>query len=224
MSEKEGTCFVVKGETMDNYEIAKERIRPEFLKYSQDEMIRRFGLDHSDQYLYVEFCGETFRIERSTGIVEKDPEGNGFLSGIQPGSYEEVLSIYDMLCYSRPDAALSGQWSLVNSLPGVGQNNGLGDNAVMTYEKEIDRDQEAFRRACRELKGTEVPMGDIGFEIPVFPFFPVRLRFYGSDEEFPAKLSVLFDRNTLQYLHYETTYYVVNCLMRAVRSRMAGKK
>ena len=65
-------------------------------------------------------------------------------------------------------------------------------------------------------------MGDIGYEIPVFSFFSLRLRFYRADEEFPAKLSILFDAHTLQYMHYETTYYVVNCLMRAIRKRMTG--
>ena len=116
---------------MDNYEIAKERIRPEFLKYDQETMIRRFGLDHDGEYLYLDFCGERYRIQRSSGIVEKSAEGTrDFQAGVLPGNYEEVLSIYDILCYSRPEAALTGRWCLVNSLPGVGQNNGLGDHAV----------------------------------------------------------------------------------------------
>ena len=209
---------------MNNYEITKERIRPEFLKYSQEDMIRRFGLDYSEKYLYLDFCGARYRIERSTGVVEKSPEGDrDFRRGAVPGNYEEDLSIYDILCYSRPEASLSGRWCLVNSLPGVGQNNGLGDNAVQRYEQEIDRYPEAFREACGELGGREVPMGDMGYEIPVFPFFPLRLRFYYGDEEFPAQLSVLFDENTLQYMHYETTYYVVNCLMGRVHEKILKK-
>ena len=60
---------------MNNYEITKERIRPEFLKYSQEDMIRRFGLDYSEKYLYQDFCGARYRIERSTGVVEKKPGG-----------------------------------------------------------------------------------------------------------------------------------------------------
>lgn len=67
-------------------------------------------------------------------------------------------------------------------------------------------------------------MGDMGYEIPVFPFFPLRLRFYYGDEEFPAQLSVLFDENTLQYMHYETTYYVVNCLMGRVHEKILKKQ
>ena len=209
---------------MDNYEIAKERIRPEFLKYDQETMISRFGLEHDSGYLYLDFCGDRYRLRRESGVVEKAADGTGdFQAGVLPGNYEEVLSIYDILCYSKPDAGLTGRWCLVNSLPGVGQNNGLGDNAVQRYENEINRNPEAFRQACRELGGTEIPMGDIGFEIPVFPFFPMRLRFYCADEEFPAQLSILFDENTLHYMHYETTYYVVNCLMRSIYKRMEGK-
>lgn len=206
---------------MNNYEIAKENARPYFLKYDQEAIIRRFRLEHDAEYLYLDFCGSHFRIARATGEVERAADGgSGFAGTVVPADFEETLSIYDILCYSRPDASLSGRWSLVNSLPGVGQNNGLGDNAVQRYEKEIDEKQEAFRRACLALGGREVPMGDIGYEIPVFPFFPMRLRFYCADEEFPAQLSILFDENTLCYMHYETTYYVVNCLMRSIHKRM----
>lgn len=206
---------------MNNYEITKEKSRPEFLKYDQEEMIRRFGLEHDEEYLYLDFCGDRYRIHRAAGVVEKSAGGKkDFQAGTEPGNYEEALSIYDMLCYSKPDAALSGRWSLINSLPGVGQNNGLGDNVMIACEKEIDEHPDEFRRACVELGGKEVDMGDIGYEIPVFPFFPMRLRFYYSDEEFPASLSVLFDEKTLLFMHYETAHYVRGCLLKAVREKM----
>ncbi len=206
---------------MNNYEIAKEKIQPEFLKYDQEAMIRRFRLAHDDAYLYLEFCGTTFRICRSTGAVEK-PAGPGgtFAAGAVPADFTEALSLYDMLCWSRPDASLSGRWCQVNRLPGVGQNQGLGDRLTDGEEQEIDQHPEAFRRACRELGGTEIPLGDLGYQIPVFPFFPVQLRFYHGDEEFPAQLTVLFDENTLQFMHYETTYYVRGCLLRAILQKM----
>ena len=84
----------------------------------------------------------------------------------------------------------------------------------------IDKYPEIFEQICKELNGEKISWGDIGYEIPVFPFFPVRLRFYHGDEEFSAQLSILFDEHTLEYMHYETTYYVTACLLRTIHSRM----
>ena len=178
-------------------------------------MIRRFGLDYSEKYLYQDFCGARYRIERSTGVVEKKPGGRQrFPQGAVPGNYEEVLSIYDILCYSRPEASLSGRWCLVNSLPGVGQNNAWGTMRCSGMSRRLT----GIRRPSGK------PAGNWGTGSCLWaiwdmrsrcsPSFPASAVLYG-DEEFPAQLSVLFDENTLQYMHYETTYYVVNCLMAA---------
>ena len=37
----------------------------------------------------------------------------------------------------------------------------------------------------------------------------VRLKFYLSDDEFPAQLVMLWDNEILKYMRYETTYYVM---------------
>ena len=47
----------------------------------------------------------------------------------------------------------------------------------------------------------------------MFPFLPVQLRFWDADEEFPAQLRFLWDRNTLKFLHFETVYYVIGHLL-----------
>ena len=208
---------------MDNYEIAKERIRPEFLKYDQETMISRSVWSMTAVICtWISAGTDTGSGEIPESWKKPPTEPEIF----RRGSCREIMKKFyrSMISSVIPArAGLTGRWCLVNSLPGVGQNNGLGDNAVQRYENEINRNPEAFRQACRELGGTEIPMGDIGFEIPVFPFFPMRLRFYCADEEFPAQLSILFDENTLHYMHYETTYYVVNCLMRSIYKRMEGK-
>ena len=49
--------------------------------------------------------------------------------------------------------------------------------------------------------------------IDVFPFFPVMFQFWEGDEEFSPQVRVLWDRNTMQYLHFETTYYLQGDLM-----------
>lgn len=200
--------------TWDNYEYTKEKSRPDFLRHDQEKMIRRFSLRWDRNFLYLPFAGVDYRISRKTGTVERLCPGGQTACA----DYEETMTIYDVLCHRNPGPGT--EWCLVNSLPGVGQNSGVGENIETEDAACIHKDPEAFKNACRKLGGREIPLGDIGFEIPVFPFFPVRLRFYFADEEFPAQLSILFHSRTLEYMHYETTYYAAACLLRAVRREM----
>ena len=64
------------------------------------------------------------------------------------------------------------------------------------------------------------PAAISAMKFPFIRFIPCACGFISPTKSFPAQLSVLFDENTLRYMHYETTYYVVSCLMRAIRSRM----
>ena len=58
-----------------------------------------------------------------------------------------------------------------------------------------------------------VPIGaDVGYVVPVFHDFATWFQFYDGDDEFPASITYLFDENALQYMHYETLWYVMNAL------------
>ena len=42
------------------------------------------------------------------------------------------------------------------------------------------------------------------------------------DYEFPASLQLLWDTNTLDFVHYETTYYIAGHLLSRLRELMGG--
>ena len=66
-------------------------------------------------------------------------------------------------------------------------------------------------RLCRgHLAG---PGGDVSRILDVFDFFPVCVRFWDADEEFPASLQFLWDANALDFLYYETLWYVMGDLL-----------
>ena len=47
----------------------------------------------------------------------------------------------------------------------------------------------------------------------VFDFFPVCVRFWDADEEFPASLQFFWDAGALDFLYYETLWYVMGELL-----------
>ena len=59
------------GRSTGNYEKQVYFARDLFLRYDQDAMIRKFDLTSDGQFLYVELLHQSYRISRSTGVVER---------------------------------------------------------------------------------------------------------------------------------------------------------
>ena len=47
----------------------------------------------------------------------------------------------------------------------------------------------------------------------MFDFLPVTLQFWDADDEFDAVLKIMWDRRTLDFMRYETTYYAAGRLL-----------
>ena len=198
-----------------NYDVSAARAAQAFLQYDSVHMAEKFGLTLDEDYLYVMFVSAPYRVSRRTGVVER-------LDDVQPQpvTFNECMTIYDVLCDSKDGCHLTGHFCRVNDLPGVAQTSGLGNDLFAAYEKRFDEDIDALCRACQALGGTPLTGGDAGYQLPLFPFLPVQLRFWRSDEEFPASLQLLWDENTQQFMRYETTYYAANHLMRTLCAKM----
>ena len=191
----------------DNYAITTARAAQLFLGYDSAAMAEKFDLPLDEEFLYITFVAAPYRVNRKTGLVER-------LDGAQPApaGFNESLTIYDVLCDSKPGCRLSGRYCRVNSLPGVAQTAGLGNDLFDSYAGRFDRDPAALARACEALGGTPLSGADVGYTLPLFPFLPVQLRFWRSDEEFPPSLQLLWDEYALQFMRYETTYYAAGHL------------
>lgn len=57
------------------------------------------------------------------------------------------------------------------------------------------RDAQAFHKAVRLLDGQREPFGDAAYSLQVLPGIPLTFILWEADDEFPARISVLFDAN-----------------------------
>lgn len=214
-------------ERTGNYGIRREEAKKYFLTFDQQRIIERFGLEHNEEYLFLDFVGSRYGINRKNGEVERLTDAGkksapAEIHGVrpEPAGFEEVLSIFDLLCHEGQKPGMSGNWGPVNSLKNRPATIGVQTAASGKYADLFDRDVEAYERACQRLGGTAVKAGDVGYEIPVFREIRVRLKFYRSDEEFPAQITLLWDENTLAYVYYETTFYIMNYLYEKIAGIM----
>ena len=197
---------------MDNYQLSRDRAQQYFLNFDQEALIRTWNLKHDAKALYVPFFGREYTLCRKSGRIYRH-------DGTEAG-FEEVLSIFDLLCHHGADKTLSGRWAPVNSLDGMGTTAGVGTAFHTGISAIFDKNPAAFCAACEALGGTPVAMGDLGYQFHVFGPLCVILKFYHSDEDFPASCTILWDANTLQFLFYETTFYIAGFLLRTIADAM----
>lgn len=203
-------------EKRDNYQITLVRTRELFLKYDQQAIIDRFSLNADERYLYLTFVARPYRIERTTGAIEflKDrwlPAGHG-----------DGMTIYDILCDSKPDARVSGRfqnaWNQrnVSSAP----NGSLFQSSADFFSGKCA----LLSAACERLGGERVSTGDVGFDIPVFNEIKMRMLFWDADDEFPASMNLQWDEHILDFMRYETTFYAAGFILNRLREEAENER
>jgi hypothetical protein len=134
--------------------------------------------------------------------------------------FNEAMSIYDLLCDSKEGCHLSGSFTTLTSLQGTVKSAQPGQDMFAETARVFDGHLQELAEACRRLGGTPAGKGDVSYELPVFDCLPVQLQFWASDEDFPASFQMLWDTNILDFIRYETTYYVAGHLIRRIRELM----
>ncbi len=152
------------------------------------------------------FVGRLYRIHRQTGRVQGSEDG---FCHSTDGTFDEAMSIYDLLCCSK-----EGCFACPASLGPCGVPlPGPWRGAFHAPCGKIQGKSQALRQACQALGGVEAGKGDVAYCLPVFDCLPVRLAFWEADEDFPPSLQFQWDRNTTDFIHFETTFYVTSHLL-----------
>ncbi len=197
-----------------NYARQAKNAMVRFLTYDQNYLIRKFHLQWDEDYLYMTMLHLPYRLNRRTGMPEKLVDGTW-----QKGdSFNEVLTLFDILCDSRDDRSLAGKWVQTQNF-GHLFHRALTETSQDLFAQYFDRQPERLIYACRALGGVPIESGDLGFAIELLDGLSVALQFWHSDEEFPAAVRWFWDANALQYLRYETMYYAIGM----VKARLMEK-
>ncbi len=188
---------------MNNYDKMLEAARLHFLEYDVSQLAKRPGVTDAGDCLTTQFFGAPVQIRKADGQI--------LLEG-RPAGFGEGLTIYDWLCDAKPGAKASCEFCQVTSLPGILVRSGTLVMNCDALAAKIDKNPASFLAAVEKMGGKWLPMGDLGCELMAFPDLPMRIKFYHADEEFPASMTLLWDKNTRDFIRYETVYYLAGCL------------
>ncbi len=219
-SKKGSVCSYCVCKRMSNYEIMKRQMQKEFVKYPQEQMIGKFGLQSDGDYIYIRFISRPYRIGRVSGEVRWLDERSG---NWEEADYNEAMTIYDVLCYSKENCALAGEFVNMKSLSSIqGGSMSVGSGLFQDTEKLFDHREGELAAACEKLNGTKWGKGDVAYQLPMFDFMPIGIQFWNSDEDFPASLQWFVDKNMVDYMHFETVWFALSHLLRRIKEEMGG--
>ena len=122
--------------------------------------------------------------------------------------------------YAQKDAALFGEYCSVMQLDGIAKSSNPGGFMFSSFCRRLEGRAQALRKACEALGGTPFPIGEVAYQLPLFDFLPIVVQFWDADEDFPGQLMIKWDRNILQYMHFETTFYATGCLLQRILELM----
>ena len=203
---------------ISNYEKMKNKMADAFLEYDQENMIKKFGLEHDENYLYICFFNRKYRIDRKNGQVSWL---NAAFQTAEKADYNEAMTIYDVLCYSKENCRLAHEWVNVGSLSTIrGGTLAKSGNFFQDAAKRFDGKTEALARACQALNGKEISKGDAAYELDMFSFLPIAIHYWEADEDFPASLQLFTDKNILDFMHYETLMFAISHLLNRLQKLM----
>ena len=172
-----------------NYDLQAQAAGHSFAAQDLNAIAARFALRCDETYLYLELLHEPLRLSRADGAAERLHGGVWM-----PAPFGAAMTAYDLLSNPNGFPVLSGQWCSHDSFNAVQAGTLQG-----------------------QLKASVTPLlwppAGATAVLPVLPFFPVLLRFWEADDEFPAQLQFLWDRNSMRYLTYETSFYTHRAIL-----------
>jgi len=118
----------------------------------------------------------------------------------QSASFHLHLSAVNYLIRAQ-DAPLAGELVSAKQFPtGPLFFRGPHELPAKKLEDRFGSDRAAFESAGLALGGRRVDHGDAAVELALFPRLPITVVLWLEDDEFPARVSYLFDRTADQHL------------------------
>jgi hypothetical protein len=87
---------------------------------------------------------------------------------------------------------------------------------VEEIRRAFGKDAAGFMRAGIRLGGVEIPYGDKALALRVFPKVPLAYVLWQEDQEFPARVTVLFDATIQNHFSLDGVW----CLVAEVSQRL----
>jgi hypothetical protein len=110
---------------------------------------------------------------------------------------DPMLTLVTLLYFNRVDQLipLSGSLASIRDLKGAHFFTGPHELRMSPLLERFGEDPDGFRQAAERLGGQPEDMADAAYRLLPFPRIPLHYLYWSKNEEFDARIEVLFDRS-----------------------------
>ncbi len=167
----------------------------------------RFGIRND----YVDILG--LRVDFETG------ETTDLLSNAKTNTSRVIPHLYYHT--KSQDKGIANEWVKYNALSGSWAcRYNFDEKDVNALADAFVKNREGLFAALKKFGAKEVDYGDAAFEIPFLPMIKVLLVFEDADDEFPASVRLLYDRNSIYYMPHEQlgdiSWFIAGRVLKAI--------
>jgi hypothetical protein len=192
------------------------RVHPslfENLDRADHTIICRHSLAHYDEAVgsyFLDFLQERYCIEPHNCVIKSV---TGPISAVEPSVDLQIILLIYLL--NAREIPLAEKLVAPSSLSG-GKNFFQGSHRLPMEPvlARYDRDKTGFLGRGGSLGATQKDYGDAALVFTALPRVPVVMVLWEADEEFPARLSVLFDATIDKHLPLDAIYGLVTEICR----------
>ena len=196
---------------MESFSKTHDKFWQEIEKIEPARIVENTGVsyDRKKNVFRVRVIDETYVVNLTERTINSEEPGQ------KEPTFEVNLIIVTYLTLGQ-GVTLSGEWVSEQVLPSgnfffKGLHSLPGQKIIDVYDDNIQE----LRNRCIQLGGKEIESsGDFGIEFFLLPKFPVRITYWRGDEEFPARVSFLLDRNADRFLYLDGILGLVKLLVK----------
>ena len=183
----------------------------ESLRTQSAEQMLRLGAEKTVDGCRLAVLESAFDVDVSTGCVRTS-------SGCEVSPQWRILALHYLASRCHPQT-LTPRIIFANIPSARAYARVYQQRVIDRLCATAGRDAESLLAGAKRLNGRTVQGGDLAMDFDVFPRIPLRLIWYGPDEEFAPSATLLLPANIESYLPVEDIVVLSERLV----SRLAGK-
>lgn len=210
-------AFQNRGYLFSNHEALSQQWRTAFAGYDPSHIAEILHLETDENYLYLSYFQTPYRLRLKDGWLEKKTED----CWSEDLYFNETMSIYHLLQYTKDQPLITGVWVPNTALEGAGSHNrNLPDPLLTPFAAKFSGKGNLLEEACKKLGGAKLSKGDISYQFTAFPQIQLQLIFWDADEDFPAQVQILVDKQVTDFIHFETTGCIISDLLEMLEAQI----
>lgn len=164
---------------------------------NKEEKAHELGIPVENGKFKITYCCRSYEVELASGNIIP-------LNRSAEVPFFDAMFIYHLFWFSKKNPVAAREYIPFKDIPSTGVFDAAFQRSVKPLAQRFNGRIDAFCKACESLGAEKIPYGDAGYAIPLWKDLYLQIIIWDGDDEFPASVNVLFDKNIADFTHPET--------------------